>query len=459
MTARDHPKRYCIVGAGASGLAVVKTFAERGIPFDCFEREADIGGVWNADHPHAVYERTFLNSSRKLSRYTDFKIDENLPIYLSRAQAQDYLSAYADHFGLRDRIRFSAEVVRAEADPDGWTITIRGEAAPRRYGGLVIANGHHWAKKSPVYEGTFAGEMVHSHDLKRRDQLQDKRVLVVGAGNSGADIVCDAAHVGRAAIHSMRRSYYFFPKTVFGKPTDVFIDLLSRWPVPRGIMRRLYQLGLRLLIGPHSAYGLPEPDHKLFEAHPTSASNYLDHLAHGRITPKPGIARLDGNHVHFTDGSAEEVDLIVNATGYRPSFPFLDGSLILDAEGRSRLFLHLMHRNRDDLFVVGLVEPAEGGMWQLADWQSKLVASYIVGCALDATAAADLRALKVDAVPDVGHGIRFSGTDWHKFEIQHYRYRMFIRRLLKKLGDCAEAQYPHADSASANIPDQLKLAS
>lgn len=100
-------KRFCIIGAGACGLAVVKTFAERGIPFDCFEAEGDLGGIWNPGSPHAVYGSTHLNSSKKLSRYPDFKFPDEMPYYVSAAQAHEYLRAYAAEYGIYDRITFT----------------------------------------------------------------------------------------------------------------------------------------------------------------------------------------------------------------------------------------------------------------------------------------------------------------------------------------------------------------
>ena len=139
--------------------------------------------------------------------------------------------------------------------------------------------------------------------MKSKEQLKGKRVLVVGAGNSAVDILDDAAHDGARAVHSMRRSYYFFPKLILGKPADAFIDKTSRWPLPRSVMRYLYWWGLRITVGSHWKYNLPAPDHKLFEAHPTACTLYLDHIAHGRIVTKPGIERLDGKTVHFADGS------------------------------------------------------------------------------------------------------------------------------------------------------------
>ena len=224
-------------------------------------------------------------------------------------------------------------------------------------------------RSSPTYPGHFDGEMLHSHDVKSKEQVKGKRVLVVGAGNSAVDILSDAAIENGRVVHSMRRTYYFFPKTVFGKPTDVFIDYTSRIPLPRKLMRLLYRWGMRIVVGPHRRFGLERPDHDLFEAHPTACNTYIDHLIHGRTIVKPGIERLDGKRVIFTDGSAEEIDFLVWATGFRPSFPFIDSSYILDEQGKSKLFIHTFSRELDDLFVAGLFEPAEGGVWQIADYQ------------------------------------------------------------------------------------------
>jgi cation diffusion facilitator CzcD-associated flavoprotein CzcO len=456
-------KRYCIIGAGACGLVVAKTFAERGIPFDCFEALSDIGGIWNPESPHAVYGSTYLNSSKRLSRYPDFNFPEEWPHYVSRAQAQEYLRAYAREFGLYDRISFNSRVTSATRIDGRWRVQIEGEAQPRLYDGLVVANGHHWHPNWPSYPGTFTGEILHSHDVKSKEQLKGKRVLVVGAGNSAVDILDDAAHDGARAVHSMRRSYYFFPKLVFGKPTDTFIDLTSRWRLPRSVMRKLYRLGMRVAVGSHWRYNLPAPDHDLFEAHPTACTLYLDHIVHGRIVTKPGIESLDGKRVRFVDGSDEEIDLIVYATGFRPSFPFMDESFILDGAGRSKLFIHTFHREFDDLFVAGLFEPAEGGVWQIADYQAKLIASFVVALASDPKRAGWFRKLKAKASPDIGHGIPYKDTAWHKLEIQHYRFRKYMARLLKRFGTSATLPFvegaSNASDESAARKAPLKLAS
>ncbi len=455
-------KRYCIIGAGACGLTAAKTFAERGIAFDCFEAEADVGGIWNPKSPHAVYGSTYFNSSKKLSRYPDFKFPDEMPTYVSAAQAHQYLRAYAKEFGLTDRITFNTEVTKIERGDKGWLVTLDGGAESRPYDGVVVANGHHWHPFVPDYPGTFEGESLHSHDVKSKAQLKGKRVLVVGAGNSAVDILDDAVHDGKAAVHSMRRTYYFFPKSLFGKPTDVVIDKLSRVPLPRPFMHALYKLGMLVLIGSHKRFGLPEPDHKLFEAHPTACNTYLDHIMHGRITAKPAITRLDGKRVYFDDDTSQEVDLLVWATGFRPHFPFMDDRHVFDEKGWPSLFIHTFHREWDDFFVCGLFEPAEGGVWQIADYQARLIAAFVTAQDTDPERADWFRGLKREATPDIGHGLKRQETAWHKFEIQHLRFRRYMARLLKKFGPSAGSRpemRTMVEGTDEQEGERLKLAS
>ena len=260
-------------------------------------------------------------------------------------------------------IRFNSRVTRAEPAEKGWRVTIEGEKTPRHYDGLIVANGHHWEQYTPTYPGHFTGEMLHSHDVKKKEQLKGKRVLVVGAGNSAVDILSDAAlEETSRAIHSMRRTYYFFPKTVFGKPTDLFVDYTSRIPLPRWLMRLLYRYGMRIVVGPHRRFGLERPDHNLFEAHPTACNTYLDHIIHGRITVKPGIESLDGKKVRFVDGSEEEVDFIVWATRLQAELPVHGLRLTSSTRKGSRSSSSIPSIASATISSsLGLFEPAEGG--------------------------------------------------------------------------------------------------
>jgi hypothetical protein len=127
----------------------------------------------------------------------------------------------------------------------------------------------------------------------------------------------------------------------------------------------------------------------------------------------------------------------------------MDQSYILDEHGRSKLFIHTFDREHDDLFVAGLFEPAEGGVWQLADYQARLIASFIVALASDPQHADWFRKLKATAKPDIGHGIKWQDTAWHRFEIHHLYFRRYMKRLLRKfgLGKVEPIPRPEPDSA------------
>jgi cation diffusion facilitator CzcD-associated flavoprotein CzcO len=235
MDVKSNTDKVCIIGAGSSGLAAAKTFSERGIPFDCLEREGDIGGLWNeATNTGVVYDTTYLVSSRKYTGFEDYPIPDEYPTYPSHRETLAYLRAYAMNFGILDRIELNATVEHAERVKEGWRLKVAGEARPRFYRALVIANGHHHVPRMPKMPGTFTGEILHSRDYRSVKQLADKRVVVVGSGNSGCDIVVDATSVARRVYLSMRRGTYFVPKFMFGRPMDGIINFCEKFPMPRG---------------------------------------------------------------------------------------------------------------------------------------------------------------------------------------------------------------------------------
>src|SRR5262245_38876827 len=331
----DHSPRYCIIGAGASGLAVAKNFVECGIPFDCLERERDIGGLWNiATLSGVVYETTHLVSSISSTGYDDLPmLDEDYPEYPNHARVLGYFRDFARTFGIHEHIEFGASVTAVAPQGDGsWAVSVAGERQPRIYRGVVIASGHHDVPRMPVYPGTFNGEIMHSRAYKSPKQLRDKRVLVVGCGNSAADIVADAAHSGSEVFLSIRRGYWFVPKFILGFPTGDVISYAEMVPLPRLVRRWLFQSVLWLVQGPPSRYRMPDPDYSLDEAHPTMTDEIPRLVAHGDLVVKREIAGYEGDRVLFKDGTAETVDTIVFATGYEPVVPFVEEGLIFTAD-------------------------------------------------------------------------------------------------------------------------------
>ena len=442
MSRLEPHDKFCIIGGGASGLAVAKNFIERDIPFDCLERAPDLGGLWNiATDSGIVYETTHLISSISSTSFDDLPmLDEDYPEYPSHERVLGYFRDYAARFGIGEHIEFGKTVTRAAPRGDKlWDVAIAGEQRPRTYRGVVIASGHHDTPRMPTFPGTFAGEIIHSRRYKSPKQLRDKRVLVVGCGNSAADIVSDAVHGGSRVFLSIRRGYWFVPKFLMGWPTGDVVQNLELLPLPRLIKRWLFQAGLWVLQGPPSRYRMPDPDYSIDQAHPTMTDEIPRLVAHGSLTIKPDVARLEGGEVVFKDASREAIDMIVLATGYQPVVPFVDEGLLFAADGRPRLQLNVFHPEHATLFAVGLAQ-ANGSMWRLADYQ-ELIADTIVagGRRADAGAAAAVGpgdGRRLDACA------RLRRLRPASLEVNYYDYRRLLRRLIRGFGPVRRMKLP-----------------
>lgn len=363
--------RHAIIGAGYAGLGVAKAFTDAGIPYDHLEATDHVGGNW----AHGVYDSTHIISSRDSTQYEEFPMPREYPDFPSKQQVNDYLNAYADHFGLRERIEFGAKVVRCEpldgTGMGGWRVELAsGEV--RHYQGVVVANGHHWKTFVPDYPGEFTGHELHSKEYMRPEDFAGERVLVVGAGNSACDVAVEAVHEFGHCDISMRRGNWFFPKTMFGIPTA---EWDKPW-LPTWLQRAVVGAYIKARFGSWERYGLPEPDYKPFEKHPIVNEQGLYFLRHGRLVRRPGIERLDGTRVHFVDGTSAEYDTIVWATGFEIAFPFLDESLF-EWEGPVPVrTAGVLAPRMAGLYVFGLLQP-RGGAGPLISRGSALLAEMV----------------------------------------------------------------------------------
>lgn len=362
-------QKFLIIGAGPCGLGVAKALGEAQIPYLQVEADHEVGGNWY----HGVYESAHIISSRKTTEYADFPMPADYPDFPSRQQMADYYRIYAETFGLRENIRFNTKVVMCRpVGDDEWEVEFA-DGKRETFHGVIVCNGHHWDRRFPSYPGEFSGDLIHSKDYRTSDQLEGKRILVVGGGNSACDIVSEAARVGSEAHLSLRRGYWFLPKTMFGKPSAESPAIL----LPVFLQRLILKLMLRVVIGKYSDYGLPQPDHKLFEHHPTVSSEVLHYLKHGRIKPHPDIQRFEGNTVHFVDGTSIEADTIVCATGFYVSFPFLPEGLVpVKNENIAQLYGGLMLPEYRNLYVFG-TQQIRYGVGPLITPAAKLLAKMI----------------------------------------------------------------------------------
>jgi cation diffusion facilitator CzcD-associated flavoprotein CzcO len=325
---------------------------QRGIRFDQIDAGDGVGGLWR----HGVYQGVHIVSSKKSTGYTDYPMPAHYPDFPSAGQMLRYLESFAHDRGLNDTVELRRQVVRATPLADeSWQVTFD-DGEQRRYKGIVVCNGHHWDKRLPRYPGRFTGTLIHSKDYKEPKQLQGKRVLVIGGGNSGCDIACESARVAAACDLSLRSGYWFLPKTAFGRPlTDLPI-----WNLPVSAQRLILRALVSVFIGDYRRYGLQKPDHKLFERHPAFGTDLLNYLRQGRIKARPDIARFSGTKVHFTDGSVGDYDLIVAATGFNNAIPFLPKSLVRIDNDIVHVYGGAFPDTVKNLYIVGWAQPRNG---------------------------------------------------------------------------------------------------
>ena len=427
----DTADRWLVVGAGPSGLAAARSLSDAGVPFDVVERHRDVGGLWDLENAGtAMYETAHFISSKTQSAFDGFPMPPSYPDYPSQPLILDYIRAFADEFELRPRIQLGVEVARATlAEDAGWSVEL-GSGEHRRYRGVISAVGHNWDPIIPTYAGSFSGEAYHSVRYRRPSEFGGKRVLIVGGGNSACDIACDAATRARRTLISFRRGYHFLPKHVFGKPTDVFFRSGPR--LSPLIAQPLLTALLRLLVGDLRRFGLPAPDHRVLETHPIMNTQILHFLAHGDVAAKPDVVRLDGRTVQFADGSSEEVDLIVWATGYRPTIPFLASPLPHHDGLGPQLFATMFPIGVPNLYVLGHFE-ADGGAYPLVSKQAELVAFLARSDAVAPDATRQWIARFTGGPrPDLSGGVRYASSPRHANYAQVETYDLYLKRLLKR---------------------------
>ena len=375
----------CVIGAGISGLTAGKALSDWGLPYTCFEASDDIGGNWYFGNPNgrsSAYQSLHIDTSRDGVSFRDMPMGrDDYPDYPHHTQILGYLHDYADAFALRERIRFEAPVEHAERrSAGGWRIRL-GDGSSEEFDFLIVGNGHHWDPRYPDFPGSFDGQAIHSHHYIGPSDpldLHGKRVLVVGIGNSAVDIVSELSRKGVAekVFISTRSGAWVMPKYFLGRPTDTLVKVNPRLPL--ALQRRMARILPRLASGRMEDFGLPHPNHNFLEAHPTVSSELLLRLGSGDAVAKPNVAELQGDRVRFEDGTSEQVDAIIYATGYKITFPFFDPEFISAPENRFPLYKRIFVPGIDDLAFVGFAQTIPT-LFPFVELQSKLVARYVGG--------------------------------------------------------------------------------
>lgn len=426
------PEVYCVVGAGAAGLAAAAVFTRAGVAVEVLESAADVGGIWDATRADSPMTRnTHTIASRGLQGYRDFPMPAGWPVYPNHAKVLTYLRSYAEHSGVRERIRFAATVKSVEpvtdaAAPGQWCVTLD-DGTRHNYAGVVLATGHDRNPRLLDLPGQSTVEVLHSGRYNGPDQVAGRRVLVVGAGQSAADILSDCATVAERTLHSSRRGFFCMPKHMFGRPTDTMLQARA----PRMLRRMSYQMLFRYLRRRSRSAGLPVPSFRDGLVIPMLGEQLHHHYTHGDIEYRPAVRGIDGDTVTFDDGAQDRVDLIVLATGYLPAYPMVEPRLLnwTPPALKPQLYLHIFPPDTPRLFVVGMVRPI-GSHWDVYEAQAELVAAYLR--AAGSTDRFDRR--RRGPQPDLRAGIRFYNADEYPLVVEKQEYVNQLRRHARLLG-------------------------
>jgi len=420
----------CVIGAGVSGLTACKSLDDFGVPHTCFEASDEVGGNWYFQNPNGVssaYRSLHIDISKPSISFRDFPMPDRYPDYPHHSHIFEWLRDYADAFGVRRNIRFNTRVRSAERGPQGgWRITLE-DGSSEAFDALLVCNGHHWDPRIPSFPGSFDGPQIHSHDyIDPSDplQLKGRRVLVVGIGNSAVDIVSELGRktVCEKVFLSTRSGAYVVPKYLFGKPADQIVK--TNPLLPTGLQRLAARPLLRIFSGRMEDFGLPTPNHKFLDAHPTVSSELLGRLGAGDAIAKGDVQELMGDSVRFVDGTVEPIDAIIYATGYNISFPFFEKDFISAPENVLPLYKRMLKPGIDDLAFIGLGQPIPT-IFPFSELQSKLAARWLAGDWAPPPPAQMEREIVAD---EAFHRAHYVETPRHTIQLEWYSYKRELER-------------------------------
>ncbi|KAM8929989.1 dimethylaniline monooxygenase [N-oxide-forming] 2-like [Pelodytes ibericus] len=392
--------KVAIIGAGSSGLAAVKSCLEEGLDPTCFERSEDIGGVWRytkkvENGRASIYQSVVTNTSKEMMCYSDYPIPETYPNYLPNTKLLAYYRAYAERFNLLKYIQFQTLVHSVKKCPDfsssgQWEIITEkgGKQESAIFDAVMVCSGHHADPYYPVetFPGlkTFKGEYFHSREYKNSHGFEGKRILIVGMGNSAADIAVELSRAASQVFISTRRGAWVMSRVYDqGYPWDICFDTrLQNWirnTLPSSIVCWLTERKMNAWFD-HANYGLQPCDRTQFKE-PLFNDELPSRITCGFVVVKPNVTEFSETTVKFNDGSKEEnIDVVIFATGYAYAFPFLDESIIKIETSKANLYRSIIPPNleKPTLGIIGLIQPL-GPIMPTAELQARWLTRIFKG--------------------------------------------------------------------------------
>nr|AAQ94601.1 flavin containing monooxygenase 1 [Danio rerio] len=386
-------KRVAIIGGGTSGLACIKCCLDEGLEPVCFETSDDIGGLWRfKENPDAgrasIYHSLIINTSKEMMCYSDYPIPAHFPNYMHNSLIMEYFRMYAENFQLKRHIRFQTRVLHVTPRPDfphsgQWDVETESKDGQREkqvFDAVMVCTGHHCHPHLPLKDfpgiDTFKGRFFHSRDYKNPEDWRGKRVVVIGIGNSGGDIAVELSRMAKQVYLSTRKGSWILNRVGDnGIPSDMLFNRrLQNWflkMLPVGFVNNMGESRLNKRFD-HKLYGL-QPEHRFFSQHPMVNDDLPNRILSGTVSVKPNVQEFRGSSVVFEDGTVEDnIDLVVFATGYTFSFPFLSSHVIPVSNNKVSLykFVYPPGLERSTLAVIGLIQPL-GAIMPISEMQAR----------------------------------------------------------------------------------------
>ncbi|UFH52324.1 NAD(P)/FAD-dependent oxidoreductase [Spirosoma sp. KNUC1025] len=375
---QSSPPTTLIIGAGPAGLAIAGQLAHRGLPFTVLEASDYVGFSWR-NH----YDRLHLHTVKEHSALPHMPFPNSHPTYVPRLQVVEYLEQYADHFKIKPL--FNQKVNHISRNPVDGSWQVRTETDTFTTDRVVVATGYNRAPHVPELPGqrNFRGIIWHSHEYRNGSPFRNENVLVVGMGNTGAELALDLLENQARPFISIRAPVNIIRRDLFGRPaqkTAIMMKKFPRWFTD--FMARLMQ---KISVGDVSAYGLGKPAHSpSYDTRrgktPVIDVGTLDQIKAGTITVMPGIQQINAKTVTFTDGRELPFDAIILATGYRPALPSILGSelaaKVLNERGYPK-HLWFDEQALRGLYFLGFSTPITGVIYHL-NIDSNQIAEHMI---------------------------------------------------------------------------------
>ncbi|MFJ9537047.1 flavin-containing monooxygenase [Streptomyces sp. NPDC101225] len=375
-TPTDRP--VYIIGGGPAGLSVAHTLRVRGIRAVVLEKSDHVGAAWRRH-----YDRLHLHTTRRLSALPGLPMPRRFGRWVARDDMVRYLEKYAEAHALE--IVTGVEVSRVERSPDGtgWLLHATGGRALTG-AAVVVATGHNHTPYVPQWAGrdTYKGDFVHAGKYRNATPYAGRDVLVVGAGNSGAEIAVDLVEGGASRVRlSVRTVPHIVRRSTAGWAAQYTGVMVRR--LPAGVVDRLARPLAKLSVPDLTEKGLPRPDTGLCTragegAIPVQDVGLIDAVRTGKVEVVAAVDGFEGGKVVLADGTRVAPDAVVAATGYARALEGLVGHLgVLDARGRPVVNGARAPQQASGLYFTGFTTPISGTLREVARDAEKIAKTVV----------------------------------------------------------------------------------